>query len=84
MNGGLEAARAKAAAMREAGIQIKQLSPIEKAARNPSSLRAAVTAKCWDCVCGDADPRPRERIAECASTTCPLVPVRPYQKRGAL
>lgn len=79
----LDKAREATAAMRAAGIAVERLTPIEKARRNPTSLRAAITAKCWDCVCGDVDPRPRERIAECASATCPLVPVRPYQKRGA-
>ena len=79
----LEQARAKVAEMRAQGIAPERLTPIEKAKRNPTSLRAAITAKCWDCVCGDMDPNPRQRIAECVSRTCPLVPLRPYQKRGA-
>ena len=78
----LDMARAKVAEMRANGIAPERLTPIERAKRNPKSLRAAITAKCWDCVCGDADPRPRERIAECASKTCPLVTLRPYQKRS--
>lgn len=79
----LEMARARAAEMRAAGEKIVRLDPIEKARANPKSMRAAITAKCWDCVGADSDPNPRGRIADCVSRTCPLVPLRPYQKRGA-
>lgn len=76
-------ARARAAELREAGEKIERLDPIEKAARNPKSLRLAINAKCWDCVGGPADPAPRRRIGECAQTRCSLHPVRPYQRDEA-
>lgn len=65
---------------REQGIATTRLDPREKARRKPSSLRLAVTAKCWDCVNGSADSNPRARIRECPCPSCPLYPVRPYQK----
>lgn len=80
MNKALEAARAARQAKLEAGEKIERLSPIEKARRNPKSLRLAVTAKCADCVGWDADPNPRARIRDCAVPKCPLYPVRPYQR----
>lgn len=53
--------------------------PIAKLAERPTSLRAAITAKCWDCIGRDADPQPTRRIRECPCTGCPLHRVRPYQ-----
>lgn len=82
MTPALEAARAARAAKLAAGEKLVRLDPIEKARRNPTSLRAACTAKCWSCVNGDADPNPRERIRNCGVTKCPLYAVRPYQQRG--
>ena len=57
----------------------KCYDPIERAKRNPKSLRAAIDAKCWDCEGGDADPAPHWRIGNCVCPDCPLYPVRPYQ-----
>lgn len=54
--------------------------PVEIARANPTSLRAAINGKCWECQGGDADPGPRRRIRECEIPSCPLYPVRPYQK----
>lgn len=54
--------------------------PIEKLAEAPTSLRAAVTAKCWDCQGRDADPAPKWRIGNCSCDTCPLHAVRPWQR----
>jgi len=76
---GLAAKRAK----REAGETIEVLDPIEKARRNPHSLRAAINGKCWDCQGGYADPKPQQRIGECPSSQCCLWPVRPYQPKEA-
>lgn len=73
-----EALRAK----REAGESVERLDPIQKAAKKPTSLRLAITGKCWSCVGGDADPKPRDRIRNCTCYTCPLYPVRPYQKKA--
>ena len=55
--------------------------PIERARRNPRSLRAAIDAMCWDCQGRDADPAPRWRIGNCVCPDCPLYPLRPYQNR---
>lgn len=77
---GIEAAQAAMRARREAGETVERLDPLEKARRNPNSLRMAVNAKCWDCVGGDADVGVRKRIGECSVARCPLHPVRPYQR----
>jgi hypothetical protein len=73
----LRLARAASAAKRAAGIQPERLDPIERARRNPTSLRLAINAKCWDCQGGDADPNPRQRIRDCEILSCPLHAVRP-------
>jgi hypothetical protein len=77
----LDLARAAMAARRAAGETIERLDPIEKARRNPTSLRLAINAKCWECVGGDGDPNPRQRIRDCTCSRCPLLAVRPYQAR---
>lgn len=79
MNAALQKAQEAIQAKREAGIEIERLDPIEKAARNPNSLRLAVNAKCWDCQGGMSDPGIRERIGKCQVERCSLHPVRPYQ-----
>jgi hypothetical protein len=76
----LQRAHAAQAAKRAAG-ELVRLDPIARAAANPTSLRAAITAKCWDCMGGDADPGTRQRIRECECPRCPLHHVRPYQRR---
>ena len=55
----------------------QKLNPIEKAKANPKSLRAAITAKCWDCCCED-----RKEVTFCTATNCPLWDVRPWQPKG--
>lgn len=70
----LEKAQAKRAEMKAAGVEVQRLSPTEKAARNPKSLRMAINAKCWECSCEQ-----RSEIRDCSITACPLWPVRPYQ-----
>lgn len=64
------------------GVRGETRSPIEKSEQNPTSLRLAINAKCYDCQGQDADPGWRQRIADCNDVACPLVPVRPYQKLG--
>lgn len=76
----LEAAHAARKARIEAGETIERLDPLEKARRNPSSLRLAINAKCFSCQGEDGDPGVRIRIRECAVAKCPLNPVRPYQR----
>ena len=72
---------AKAAADRAAaGIElppVEHLNPIERARKNPNSLKMAIAANCWECQGRDADPHPRWRIGNCVSTDCPLWPHRP-------
>lgn len=79
-NAALERAREKARERRASGQSVVRLDPIQKAAAKPTSLRLAITAKCWSCVGAGADPHPRREIAECAVRRCPLHPVRPYQR----
>ncbi len=76
----LERARAIQAAKRAAGIPNVVLDPIAKARANPTSLRAAINGKCWDCIGAGADPNPRLAIKECGIESCTLWPVRPYRK----
>lgn len=76
----LDMARARRAEMAAAGIKVVVLDPIEKARRNPKSLRLAVNAKCWDCIGAGHDPNPRGAIRECTILDCSLYPVRPYQR----
>lgn len=76
----LEKARAARAEKLAAGEKIERLSPLEKAAKNPKSLRLAINAKCYSCQGEDSDPGFRKRIGTCDVTTCPLNPVRPYQR----
>ena len=80
MNSALAKAHEANRLRREQGIELERLDPIQKAARNPSSLRLAITAKCWDCQEADQDPGVRGRISMCPITACPLWNVRPYRK----
>ena len=75
----LARARAKVQEMRENGIKPQRKNPIEKLAENPTSLRKAIDAKCYQCENGDADPQISKRIGTCPITDCPLWNVRPYQ-----
>jgi hypothetical protein len=56
--------------------------PIARSLARPKSLRAAVVAKCWECVGGDAAPAPRQRIGACAVMRCPLRPHCPYRQHA--
>lgn len=76
----LEKAQARLREMREAGDMPERIDPLERSRRKPNSLRAAVTAKCWECMGGGEDPGTRRLITECASSSCPLHSVRPYQR----
>lgn len=77
----LQRGQQRLAEMRAKGCTPERLDPLEKARRNPTSLRKAITAKCWDCIGAGADPNPREAIRECQIADCPLWPVRPWQAR---
>lgn len=75
----LERAQQRRQELRAAGIVPERLNPIERARRNPKSLRLAITAKCYECLGGDDAKNIRREIRECTSPKCPLYPLRPYQ-----
>lgn len=62
-----------------AGVKVERLDPIEKARRNPKSLRLAINGHCWGCIGAGADPHPKADIRNCSILECTLWPVRPYQ-----
>lgn len=51
------------------------MDPLEKAKRNPKSLRAAINAKCYDCTCFQ-----RAEVTKCPMKDCPLWHLRPWQR----
>jgi hypothetical protein len=53
-------------------------SPIDKAARHPTSLRMAINAMCAQCM-GHPDTGWRQAIRSCTAPHCALFRVRPYQ-----
>ena len=65
----------------EAAKNAERVDPIEKARLHPTSIRKAVTAKCFDCVRAGWDSNPRRLVRECTITDCPLWPVRPWQRQ---
>lgn len=83
-NTGLEAARAASAARKDAGIKLVVLTPMEKLAKNPTSLRLSINAMCYDCQGRNCDPGVIDRIRHCAISDCPLFNVRPYRDRVKL
>ncbi len=56
-----------------------KLNPIQKAEQNPTSLRLAVNAMCYQCM-GAIGKESKADIRNCTSTKCPLHNLRPYQK----
>jgi hypothetical protein len=81
MSEGLAKARLKLAELKASGQSVERLDPVEKARRNPNSLRLAINAKCWDCCGAGADgiESTKETIRTCSSASCPLHFQRPYQ-----
>lgn len=66
--------------MRAAGWKPVHRNPIEQALDKPNSLKAAIKAKCWECVGGDHDPGAKFRVRDCeVGARCPLYPHRPWQ-----
>ena len=65
---------------RERGERIERLTPMEKAQRQPGSLRFAINAKCYSCV---YDPLAGgtwlQQVEECRIEDCPLWSVRPQR-----
>lgn len=68
---GLEAYRE---AVKSGLIEVVQLSPVEKLAKNPKSLRLAINAMCYQCMGGY-----KNEIKGCTATGCALYNVRPYR-----
>lgn len=58
----------------------EHIDPIERSNRNPTSLRYAINAKCFECQGFGADPAPSWRIGNCEIPRCPLYKVRPFQE----
>ena len=82
-NAALAKARETREAMKEAGIKVRVRNPLEKLSDKPTSLRMAVSAKCFQCEGEDADPGVKRRIGTCQITGCALWAVRPYQQHAA-
>ena len=51
----------------------------ESAKANPTSMKYAIRAKCWDCACGQ-----KEEIKLCHITDCSLYNFRPYKLSGVV
>ncbi len=75
----LEIAREKREEMKAQGISVERLNPAEKLAKNPTSFRAAINAKCFDCMGAGCDPGWKRAIGECTVVKCGLYALRPYQ-----
>lgn len=78
----LQKARQKQQAMRDAGIAVVVLTPLEKHFRAPTSLRLAINAKCYDCVGQDGDANWRRQVGTCVVVKCPLHSLRPFQPKA--
>jgi hypothetical protein len=78
---------ARATAGRRAALEARKLAglsryktPIETLADDPSNLRKAINAMCFDCQGCGRDPNVQREIAKCSIQSCPLYAVRPYQQ----
>jgi len=70
-------------AVKSGEIVPEKLSPLQRAERNPTSLKMAIIAKCYECSGEYADGR-----KDCGIKSCPLYRWMPYgelvmAKRGA-
>ena len=77
----LQLAQQRRREMREQGIEVERLDPIQKLAKNPTNRRLAINAHCWGCMGGGADANTRGSIRDCTITGCALWYVRPYQSK---
>jgi hypothetical protein len=68
----LQLAQLRRQEMKEQGIEIERLDPIQK---------LAINAHCFGCVGAGADPNPRGLIRDCEVAGCALYGVRPYQSK---
>ena len=79
-NTALIAAQKKLAEMREQGIDRVVLNPVEKAKANPTSLKYAIRAHCWQCVGADASEGAKQMVRDCSvGDKCALYPHRPWK-----
>ncbi|MBI2801252.1 MAG: hypothetical protein HYX63_13405 [Gammaproteobacteria bacterium] len=74
----LSAANAKRRELKETG-ELEILDPLEKAYRDPTSLKLAIHAMCFECLGRDHDLNVKNEIGSCAAYACPLWDLRPYQ-----
>jgi len=72
------ASQAVAKARMEQGLSAYK-NPLERAIDKLESCRAAITAKCYECVGSEGNFR--EVIRTCTSNKCPLYTLRPYQNK---
>ena len=59
-------------------IEVVRLNPIERSNANPTSLRLAINAMCFECL-GNGSA---QEIRDCTAKDCPLYKVRPYKTKG--
>ena len=76
---GIIAAHKKSREMKESGEKRVHKTLQEKWEANPTSLRASIDAKCFDCIGGDTDYGSRLKIKECDIETCSLWLVRGWK-----
>ena len=60
-------------------------NPIIKAQQKPKSMRAAINAKCAECMgctINETEPGFRSMIRDCTAGDCPLYNLRPYQVKA--
>lgn len=78
----LQLAQQRRREMKDQGIEIERLDPIQKLAKNPTNRKLAINAYCYGCVGAGADPNPRGLIRDCEVAGCALYGVRPYQAKA--
>ncbi len=83
----LDRARRVMAERRAAGETIRHLTPVQKSIAKPKSRTLAITANCYMCQGGSADPGFRWRVGNCTvgplkedESGCALFALRPYQR----
>ena len=57
-------------------IEVVRLNPIERSNANPTSLRLAIDAQCFDCMGRTGST---SDIRDCTAKDCPLYKVRKYK-----
>lgn len=75
----LKKAHVKMAELRATGWKPEHLDPVEKARRNPKSMKLAIRANCYLCMGGGSDAGVRIRVRDCSVTACMLRAFRPWQ-----